>query len=201
MKQSHPVLSQTVTLVLIYITLKLNFEQNTLESNISTTKVKSPSSGDVPFLCTNFNAKDLKSNAENIVIKNNKYYITKKLKSPSNPKNTLQQEISSIDKKDETPSLTYSLPSRNKTNKKDTSGKLAHGYSPRRDQENNVSPKFFLDKQQSQIPPDLFEDYPMEQTKVERPPLVAKQINGTLDSPKTQTVYGKLTKKLVKINW
>jgi len=145
----------------------------------------------VPFLNTDFNPKDLKSNAENIVIKNNKYYITKKLKSPSNPKNPLQPEISS---KDDIPSLTYTLPSRTKTNKKDiTTGKTSRGYSPRRDQENTYSPKFFVDKQQPQTPPDLFEDYNLDQLKPDnRAPLVARQINGNVDSPKTQPGYGKL---------
>jgi len=171
-------------------TLKFeNSQPMTLNSLESTgpvmTRTKNVSSGDVPFLSNENVSTDLKSNAENIVIKNNKYYITKKLKSPSGGKNPAH-DIHSADKKEDIPSLTYTLPSRMKSgNKNDT--KQMRGFSPKRDQENNHAPpsKLMYHKQkEAPVMTNLFDEQPVDMMKGQRTPLGNREINHNYESPR-----------------
>jgi len=171
-------------------TLKFeNSQPMTLNSLESTgpvmTRTKNVSSGDVPFLSNENVSTDLKSNAENIVIKNNKYYITKKLKSPSGGKNPAH-DIHSADKKEDIPSLTYTLPSRMKSgNKNDT--KQMRGFSPKRDQENNHAPpsKLMYHKQkEAPVMTNLFDEQTVDMMKGQRTPLGNREINHNYESPR-----------------
>jgi hypothetical protein len=142
---------------------------------------------DVPFLSNEHTAAELKSNAENIVIKNNKYYITKKLKSPSNSRNP---DRNSADKKGDIPSLTYTLPSRIKNGSKNE--KQMRGYSPKRDQENSHVPtKLMYNKQKDNVPAmtNLFDEQqsPVDLIKGQRTPLGNKEMNNNYESPRVKS--------------
>ncbi len=111
------------------------------------------------------------------MIKNNKYYITKKLKSPSstakNPHDT--------DKKEDIPSMTYTLNSRMKSGSKNESkSQQMRGYSPKRDQENSHVPQKLVYNKQKDTPTmtNLFDDQsPTDLFKEQRTPLGDREMN------------------------
>jgi len=148
-------------------------------------------SNDVPFLSSEHTSADLKSNAENIVIKNNKYYITKKLKSPSSTaKNPTAYDS---DKKEDIPSLTYTLGSRMKSgSKNENKSQQMRGYSPKRDQENSHVPTKLVYNKQKDVPTmtNLFDEQQQQQSpsdlfKGQRTPLGDREMNNNIyESPR-----------------
>ena len=153
------------------------------------TRAKNVSSGDVPFLSNENVSTDLKSNAENIVIKNNKYYITKKLKSPSNARNPATYD----DKKEDIPSLQYTLPSRIKSGSKNEKQMQMRGYSPKRDQGNSHAPSKLMYHKQKEAPAmtNLFEEQPVDMMKGQRTPLGNREVNNNYESPRIKNDNGK----------
>ena len=139
-------------------------------------------SNDVPFLLNDYTAKALKSNVDNVVIKNNKYYISRKVKSPSHSKN-FPPEANSADKKSTI--MSSIIPSQLRSKTDFDSNQTQQGYSSKMDQENKLLSKKAVNegvKNHNETIPDLFGDIIFDQSEGERAPLAEKQENGNGDT-------------------
>lgn len=142
-------------------------------------------SNEVPSLFSDHTPITMKNNSpdnNNLVVKNNKYYVSRKLNQATSPKNSPQMAYSS----DRDLISVGSFQSPKQSLQTDNSEAMMYDSASRTDQENKAFKRKPLSgrPQNLRTSPDLFEN--QEQIPVERIPLATKNFNRGNESSKNQ---------------